>query len=497
MHIPINWPWTITALFLLLPWLALGALGGIWLWQNSYLEIALLISAGFYGIIWLISLRLKKQFSPLDLPLVQPDAHWSPAGEAAWAKVEQLAETVDPTTYPLNDNVRLLQLAKQVIGDVARHFRPKAEQAEFDVPLRNILFIAEQVCRDVRTMLDENVPFSHLLTIDNGLQIWKWKQRLENGHFAYRMGMMVFSPLTAIPRELSGFFFGKVKDYPLGMLERWLLQTLVRKTGYYAISLYSGQIAPLRLAAPEPESKTPPIAERPLRILVAGQLKAGKSSLINALFDELRAPTDVLPLTSGLTQYRPQRDDIGKMLVYDTPGYGDTNRWFAEDAQLGVGDFDLILLVCSATQADCTADAQFLSELRKWFDARPARRMPPILLILTHIDQLRPLREWQPPYDIAEPQNEKARNIREVLEYRAEALQTALENCLAVCLKSQAIYNIDNVWRSIADKLPESFRAHYLRCVSEGKEHEKWTLARKQLLNTGRLVVDGLKKIKR
>lgn len=498
MRIPANWPWAITALFLFLPWLALAGLGGFWLWQNHYLQVGLLALAACHGTAWLIGRRLQsRQVAPIDLPKAQPDARWSPAAEEAWAKVDKLAEALEPAAYPLNDSERLAQLAKQVISEVARHFRPKAEQPGLDVPLRNMLFIAEQVCRDMRIALDENVPFSHLLTLEDGLQIWKWKEKLESGHFAYRLGSMLLSPASAIPRELSRYFLGKATDYPIGLLERWLLQTFVKKTGYYAIALYSGQMAPPRISAPEREIETPQPVEKPLRILIAGQLKAGKSSLINALFGKLRAPADVLPLSAGLTPYRLVRDNIGEVLIFDSPGYGDASPWFTKGPPHALGDFDLVLLVCSAMQAGREADAQFLTAWRAWFDTRLERRMPPLLTIVTHIDQLRPLREWRPPYDIATPHEDKAKNIRAALEYIAESLHVALEDCLPVCLKMGDLYNLDAVWTAIADKLPESQRAHYLRCLQEVKNREKWALIRKQLANAGRVVSGGLKKIAR
>lgn len=481
---------------LLLPWLALVLLGGFWLWQNQYLPVGLLVLASFYGALWILSRYLKSlRVPPFDLPLPAPDERWPPAAEAVWIKLDKMAEEINPADYPLTDSGRLLHLARQVIGEVARHYYPKAGQAELDVPLRNILFIAEQVCRDMRQSLDERVPLSHLLTIEDGLQLWKWKEKLKIGHMAYRVSTLLLSPTTALPRELSSFFLGKASTYPIGFLERWLLQTLVKKIGYYAIALYSGQLVPPRLSEPEPEIDRAPPVKKPLRILIAGQVKAGKSSLVNALFGELRAATDVLPLTDALTIYSLKHADMGEVLIFDSPGYGDESHWFTKDPQQALGGFDLILLVCSATQAGREADAQFLNALRAWFDERLERRLPPVLAVVTHIDQLRPVREWHPPYDVQTPQNEKARNIREALEDVAETLHIPLEDSLPVSLQTRGEYNTDVVWTAIAGKLPESLRAQYLRCLPEGKDREKWALIRTQLANTGRLLVSGLKKI--
>ncbi len=488
---------SVSVVLLILPWLALIAAGIYWLWQHAYLTEAVAVFCAVYALAWLTIRGLRKRQGLLVLPVVKPDDAWPPAATEIWSKLDKMAEQIDPKDYPLTDSFRILELAKQVTVEVARHYSTKSERAELDVPLRNILFIAEQVCRDIRQMLDEKVPFSHLLTVGNGLELWRWKDRMASGHLAYRVGKLLLSPIASIPRELGQFFAGKASAYPKGMIERWLLQTLIKKIGYYAIAMYSGQAIPPQIDFDEPVHKPAEKTRRPLRLLVAGQLKTGKSSLINALFGELRAPTDVLPLTCALTVYRLQHEGTGDVVIVDSPGYGDQERWFEENPEQAFGEFDLIVLVCSATQAGHEADAGFLSAMRSWFDERLERRQPPILLIASHIDQLRPLREWQPPYDVLQPQRAKEQSIREALEYISETLTIPLEDCLPVCLKERSVYNIEAVWTGIAEKLPESLRAQYLRCLVEAKDKEKWLMLRKQLANAGRIAVDRVKEIKK
>ena len=60
-----------------------------------------------------------------------------------------------------------------------------------------------------------------------------------------------------------------------------------------------------------------------MTIAVFGQVKAGKSSLINALLGEQRAVTDVLPTTAGVARYDLHPKGIPSHLVLlDTVGYG-------------------------------------------------------------------------------------------------------------------------------------------------------------------------------
>src|SRR5207248_7471706 len=53
----------------------------------------------------------------------------------------------------------------------------------------------------------------------------------------------------------------------------------------------------------------------PLRMLILGQVKAGKSSLVNALFGAIRAATDVVPTTAQLTPYVLERADMGVTVI--------------------------------------------------------------------------------------------------------------------------------------------------------------------------------------
>jgi predicted GTPase len=461
-------------LLVILPWLTLVILGVVWLWQQHYLLSAAPVLLSVYGIAWILSRKLKQdEPMPPTLPSVDPDDRWSPAAKEIWDKIDALAKDLNPADYPLTDTARLVGLAKRIVIEVATHFRPEVGRAELDVPLRNILYIVEQVCRDMRELLDEKVPFSHLITIQEGLQLWKWREKFRQANFIRRTLAMAASPFTAIPNELSHFFTGKIASYPKGLLERWLLQTIVKKIGYYAIALYSGHLMPPSLASLGPEPEESALPQRPLRVLVAGQTNAGKSSLINALLGEFRTPVDVLPVADELRIYKLQHPDMDEVLLYDSPGYGEDDFWFRKnDRQLG--DFDLVLVVCSAVQAGREADGRFLGELRNWYGTRLERRMPPVLAVVTHIDQLRPFREWNPPYDIVNPDNDKARHIREAVETVAQSLQLPFEDCPPVCLAaSLEIYNLEAVLAAMVKKLPESLRAQYLRSLSEGQRKEK------------------------
>jgi predicted GTPase len=488
------------------PWLLLAGLGGYWLWQNDYFYPCLWLAVALYFLMWIGSRWLvKRQISPFSkLPVFQPDRLISPAAEAAWAKVEKMADALDTTEYSLGDPAKLIALTRRIIIEVSKRFNPNAKAAELDVPLSSILLIIERVSRDIRELLNDQVPASHLISIQDGLMLWRWKENLKKLGIVGNVGRMLTSPVAGMLHQSRLVFINRVTRYPLMELERWLLQTLARKLGYYAILLYSGELwmddasegKRTQTSAQDMENamaREEYSPDEPLRILVAGQTKAGKSSLINALFGELRAPTDVLPSTYALLPYRLEQEGEFLGLVFDSPGFGDHVSW-VEDSHAELQMIDLVLLASSAIHAGRAADSHFLETLRAEYAKTPDRIPPPVIVAVTHIDLLRPAREWKPPYNIGQPSGTKESQIRLCMEEVARTLAVPLGQVHAVCLKPGDEWNIEAVWTAIAAQLPQARRARYLRCLKDGRAREKWELILRQLGNAGRLIVVGVRK---
>ncbi|QQS54708.1 MAG: GTPase domain-containing protein [Candidatus Competibacteraceae bacterium] len=478
----------LTALLLwALPVAALLPLGGFWLWQAGklswWLATMLACSAAGYGLqFWL----LRRDRRLLADAATTPDPHWPPKTEGAWATVEQLAEAVKPEDWPLHDGGRLWRLGQQTLEAVARCYHPKQERPLLELTVPHTLLIIERASRDLRATVTDHIPLSNRLTIGDLLRAWRWKDTAERLMNVYRAGRLVVNPMDALLSEAWGHLRGQAYGQAWTETQRWLLREYVRKVGYYAIELYSGRLA-LTEAEPTTQLTQATPIEEPLRIVVLGRANAGKSSLINALFGRLAAATDVLPdTTGGLRPYRLERAGLTTALIFDTPGC-DTGLLSEKALRKVAMESDLILWVCAAHRPDRRLDRLRLDTLRDGFAEHSDRRPPPVLVVVSHIDQLRPPREWQPPYDLLNPQGSKAMNIRAAVEAVAGDLAVPVATVIPVCLADDRVYNVnDALWAAMLDQQNEAIKARFLRCLDQRIREEHWMLLRRQLANAGR-----------
>ena len=338
-------------------------------------------------------------------PQVRPDPSWPPQGMEVWKQVEQLAAEIEGEELPLDRPEKFVAVVRRVVDVVARHYHPDATDPWLETPLPHVLRIVELVARDLRQATLGYVPGSHILTIGDLRRLQRLAGMAHRSYFWYRIASFVINTPAAFLREARDAVFGQLKDLSTETARRWAIGYFVRRTGYYAIQLYGKQMvlddaepadAPLRQSKRDAGAickRTAMLDKEPLRILVVGQKKSGKSSLINALFGQYRAATDVVPRTDRVEPYVMEREGLQQAVILDTAGYdiADPEKMLRPwiDHLHGC---DMVVCVCSAASAAREADRRFLSELRAEFQRNPDRHMPVVIAALTQIDRLRPCR---------------------------------------------------------------------------------------------------------
>lgn len=494
-----------------IPFLVLPVLGMMWLWQTDTLFYWLLGMMAFGGTGYLLHWLLVKRDERKPLPTsTQADPHWPVAADAPWAAVNAFADKVTPEEWPLWDADRLWQLGKVTLELVARQFHPGTEKPLLELTVPHALLIIERASRELRIEITAHIPLSHQLTLGDIARVQRWKAFASKLETAYRLGRAAFDPTSVIFTEFRREMGNRIMGYGAERVQSWLLQEYVRKVGYYAIELYSGRLliettnpthtstADSRKATREAERIAALAANpEPLRIVVLGRTNAGKSCLINALFGSLKAPVDELPdTTQSITPYRLEREEQTTALIFDTPGC-DSPQLSEKALKSAVLSADLLLWVTAANRADRAGEHELLTKVRQWLNQQAHRRPPPLIVVMSHIDQLRPAREWRPPYDLSKPKAEKARNIVAAMAAVAEDLDVTCEDIVPVSLSDERRYNVeDALWAAILSHEEEAERARFIRCMESRKREENWSLIQKQLLNAGRLLLEVPKLIK-
>jgi uncharacterized protein len=498
------WPEMLLVLAVGLPWLSLVALGIVWLWQGGHVW-AWAISAAVLGVLaWPLS-RLVRRRANAEARLAlgdiaEPSRSWNALERDAWAEVLTIADATPPFSFA--ELEPLVARAQETVEAVAHRFHPEAHSAWAQFSLPEVLLLAERLCRDVRREALRHIPGVRTLRLSQLLWVQRQTERYgaaaqtgwHMGFGIWRLARAVLNPIQAAGQETSGFIVEKTASVLSYRLRAYATRMLVLEIGRAAIDLYSGRLALSEdevRAARERDAAEAAAPVAPVRIVLIGQTNAGKSSLVNALAQETRCAVGPLPTTSRAVEYRLELEGRPAVSLVDMPGLGE---WTAQELLAQAGRADLIVWVSSATQPARGPDRQRLDDFRAWAKAQLVRRAPPVLLALTRVDELRPPKEWTPPYDVIAPAGPKARAIRAAVDAAGRALDLPANTIVPVAMPpGREPYNFDALWARIAIELDEA-KLVQLDRLRVGKQGLGLRELADQLGHAGRIIIKGIVK---
>ncbi len=474
-----RWRVVVVIGLILAPILFLAGTGSYYLWTLhwgffAWWPLALSMAIG-YTLGW----HWQRKRLLLHPPDVSAPRHWTEQDNRAWQLVQAHAQAAGSLPADkLSSFDQYLTTAKEMAEKLTAFYHPGTTDPVSNLTVPEILTVIELAAHDLSELVDRYVPGGHMLTVRDwrrARQALDWYRPVSNLYWAITA---LFAPLETGAR-FAASKFGLAQ--PWQMLQQnlllWFYISYIHRLGTYLIELNSGRlrIGAVRyreLMQSTLSSPETPKAEEPARevtIVVLGQVKAGKSSLINALLGEQRALTDVLPATAGIERYELHPANIpARLLLLDTVGYGHEGPKADQLAATreAARQADLMLLVLHARNPARQADVQLLRELQEWFVSHPELKKPPLLAVLTHIDLLSPALEWSPPYDWRQPTRPKEENIQQALTTAWHHVGAYAAGIVPVCTAAGKIYGIAEwLLPAVVGQLDEAHGVALLRCL--------------------------------
>jgi predicted GTPase len=465
-----------------LPWAALIPLGLAWLFEHRGWIPFGVATATAAGILLLVSrgLASSSRLSATPLPVMT----WPDVGQKAWEDIDRLAIKVASDPPGFGDANAYRDLLLQTLDIVGRHFHPESKYPAMEMTLSQAMEISERALRDVRSKVLDVIPLGSSITL--GHVDWA-RRRADQLPTAAKAGRAILLAnrirrwLMNTPTAVVCEVVNLLDLSPLAIAGRQVARIgaaeFVRRVGEYAIQAFSGQ-ASLDISTLHHVAE-----DAPLRILLLGPVNAGKSSLLNAMFGQERSKSDILPCPGVKGEHILDREGAPRAVVIDSDGFGGASNEAAHKRVFEeVQSVDLIVSVTSAAKADRDQECRTLDEIRRRFASETRRACPPIVVAATHIDQLRPTREWNPPYDFLDGDSPKEASIRDAVDAISIDFQVSSDRVSPVCLAPGLEYNIDEgLLPAIGAALCQADRARFLRLVELNRSQQATERASKRI----------------
>ncbi|MBY0231604.1 MAG: 50S ribosome-binding GTPase, partial [Gemmataceae bacterium] len=429
-----RWRIAVVAILVAVPLLTFAGAGTFYLWWHGWSLIVWWPMMALFAVGWYLGVYWQAKGKLVESPPPPGEAYFTERDKAAALLVTARAEAgVKEHADRLADQVFYVETAQAMAVELAQFYHPGTKDAVDNLTVPEMITAVELAAEDLGELVEKYLPGGHWLRVRDFKMAQSAMQWWERGSNAFWGVMAVLDPINTALRYTAS----KVGiESPMKMLQAnltgWFYTAFVNRLGHYLIELNSGRLRvgarkfrelrdrmrgtgkPVEIGAREPADDVDRVT-----VTLIGQVKAGKSSLVNALIGEERARTSSLPATEGVHRYEAVTPGVPTaLLINDTQGYGHEGPradQLEKTFEAAKGS-DLVLMVLHATNPGRAADVSVLERMRAWFAARPELRCPPIVAVVTHVDLLKPSLEWKPPYDWRAGTRPKEESMRSALD---------------------------------------------------------------------------------
>lgn len=450
----LRWERLALAGVVLLPTAVATILGFVWLWERGWFlqfAAASVIGVGAVRLIhWWVTRHRTEPARVFDG--VPPSSDWTDSERATYQRAQAriragLAAPIPWESLP----PRALEVVEGVAEDLSG-----GRRGALDFTAPEALLLIGRLAARYRRLLVEQVPFADRMSVQALWWVWQQKDRAgaaaRGGWMVWRGVRLVLNPASALLREVEGRLASALQDRLGGAVTRDLQARLLDEAAQAAIDLYSGRLrftdAELAaIATPDVARDAAQPDEPPVRIVLVGQLSAGKSTLVNALADADAAETDAAP-TTDKAQAVPAWVAGHPVRLIDTPGLDGRPRR-RDRALAEMLEADIVLWVLRADRPDRGPDLDLRTAFDAALAAAPDRRPPPVVSVAAAADVLLP--GW--PY----PEHTLPPAARHRLGAALAAMAGDLPGPTPVPIVAQSpAWNLDALEAALAAALPEA-----------------------------------------
>ena len=345
-----------------------------------------------------INSSLPSEISSLSDDLSEPSPLWRDSELALWNKAkgvikEKLIEDDEVSTVFYKHTIFL---SDYISGEMGRRSR-------YQITTIEMLNLTEELSSRYRKSLRENIPFIESLKINTVIDAFQMGEKII-GPIGKLMpiGSRLFSyyrnPIGQLledgTKHITG---GKYDESVASLLKREFVLKVkflfLQELTACLIHLYGGhfQLARDEIGLSktlETDEAQLGIEKESLRIVIAGQVSSGKSSVANMIAGELLAEEDPLPSTNKCNVYKVTIDQKLDLRLVDLPGL-DGSEAFEKITFEEVLQADLVIWVLKANHPARNLDKQLLDKLLAYYRYNSVTmKRAPIIAIGSQFDTL-------------------------------------------------------------------------------------------------------------
>ncbi len=249
--------------------------------------------------------------------------------------------------------------------------------------------------------------------------------------------------------------------------------------------------------------------QRPARLVLVGRRGAGKSSLVNAIFQAPVAKVGAVTSQTGRAEWRHYEEDGRALDILDTRGFAEGGQPreeagapTAEDeiwAALNERPPDVILFLQKAKEVDAHIDADLkaIKRLREkvsmhhYYDA-------PVIGVVSQVDELDPLHVCEPPFEHPRKQAHIEEAKRALAAKMGDCFEEDLLEVFPVCAYQDftetppysRCWGIEELVRYLIDRLPDESKLSMAQAARLKRMQAE--IARERIVQPAALAAAGI-----